>query len=477
MVTNRLCRLIPLAALAGLYACAEPPTESESSTPTPLLSTAPRSLQDDRGITIPLQPDFVITPNGDVVLDFDGFADLTAITDQFAGLGVTVTGASVLNAGGMLNPNFPPHSGSGVVFDFPLSFGGEMTFTFTRLLGTDASGGSLLLIDPATGASTVIGAMGAGVVPALAVEPQEGIIVYGGRGGGLPNIYKVDPASGAASLLGSTGLGFAAVGGMDVRRQDERLFAAVNIAGDGGTGSDHLAVIDKSTGDASIIGPFGTCSGVVIPSTGGGSCTIEGIEGIAFDRRGRLWGAHSERGADGRPGLYRIDTHTGKATFVNPILDANGNPPSGGVVSLAFSQDGRLFGGTARAIFPATDGGRLIRINPATGEFSFVGAVSATGGSSLGGLAFTPTVVRAGAAVTGNQVITMRCFDAAGALLGSSSLPAANFVGAGNHVPPNFPLGVAAHGPRKIASCTFSDGGNSYTVDDFIFTHRSAPVD
>ncbi len=395
MVTNRLCRLIPLAALASLYACSEPaPTESESATPTPLLSGVPRTMQDDRGITIPLQPDFVITPRGDVVLDFDGFPDFTEITDQFAGLGVTVAGATVINAGGALNPDFPPHSGTGVVFDFPVSFGGEMTFTFTRLLGTDASGGNLLLINTATGASSIIGGMGAGAVPALAVEPQDGIIVYGGRGGGLPNIYTVDPGSGAASLLGSTGLGFAAVGGMDVRRQDEKLFAAVNVAGDGGTGSDHLAVIDKNTGDADVIGPFGSCSGVVIPSTGAGSCTIEGIEAIAFDKRGRLWGSLSARGAAGAPGLYRIQTKTGKAKFVAPILDAAGNPPSGGVVSLAFSPDGRLFGGTARAIPPATDGGRLVVISPATGEFSFVGGMSATGGSSLGGLAFTPPVVK-----------------------------------------------------------------------------------
>lgn len=33
------------------------------------------------------------------------------------------------------------------------------------------------------------------------------------------------------------------IGGMDFR-SDGTLFAAVNIAGDGGTGSDHLAIID-----------------------------------------------------------------------------------------------------------------------------------------------------------------------------------------------------------------------------------------
>jgi hypothetical protein len=32
------------------------------------------------------------------------------------------------------------------------------------------------------------------------------------------------------------------------------------------------------------------------PSSGGGSCTIEGIEGIAFDLSGTLWGSLSAQG-------------------------------------------------------------------------------------------------------------------------------------------------------------------------------------
>jgi hypothetical protein len=150
--------------------------------------------------------------------------------------------------------------------------------------------------------------------------------------------------------------------------------------GDGGTGSDHLATIDKATGTATVIGPFGTCSGPF-------SCSIEGIEGIAFDRSGTLWGSLSARGAAGTPGLYRIDPATGGATFVAPILNSSGAPPSGGVVSLQFACDGSLYGGTATGI-TAPDGGRLVTIDPATGVFSFVGSVSATTGNSLGALAF-----------------------------------------------------------------------------------------
>lgn len=253
------------------------------------------------------------------------------------------------------------------------------------LFGTDASGGNLITIDPVTGAGTVVGNMGAGVVPALAVDPITGTM-YAGTGAGFPALFTVDPATGAATFVGDTGLGFAAFGGLDFS-SDGTLFAAVNIAGNGGTGSDHLATIDTATGAATVIGPFGACTDVTVPSFGGGSCSIEGIEGIAFDAAGRLWGSLSARGAAGMPGLYSIDPATGAATFVAPIQDSSGTPPSGGVVSLQFACEGTLYGGTATGIF-APDGGRLITIDPATGRFTFVGPVSATAGTSLGALAF-----------------------------------------------------------------------------------------
>jgi hypothetical protein len=262
------------------------------------------------------------------------------------------------------------------------------------LFGTDAGGGNLITVDPQTGEGAVVGPMVgpesmAEVFPALAVDPTTGLM-YAGGGAGVPELVIVDPESGNLTLVGDAGLGFASIGGMDFR-SDGTLFAAVNLAGDGGTGSDHLAIIDKNTGVATVVGPFGECEGVVVPTEGEGECTIEGIEGIAFDESGTLWGSLSERGAAGDPGLYTIDTETGSAvngTFVAPIEDEVGMPPSGGVVSLQFECDGTLFGGTATAIGEATDGGRLITIDPPSGLFEFVGMGSATVGSSLGALAF-----------------------------------------------------------------------------------------
>ncbi|HEY6990482.1 MAG TPA: hypothetical protein VH369_18955, partial [Bryobacteraceae bacterium] len=253
------------------------------------------------------------------------------------------------------------------------------------LFGTDANAGHLLRLNPTTGAATLVGSIGF-AAPALAIDPATGI-VYVGRGAGFPALYSVNPDNGTAILVGDTGLGFAAIGSLEFSSSGA-LYAAVNLAGDGGTGSDHLALIDKSTGVATVIGSFGTCRGVVVPTFGGGTCTIQGIEAIAFDATGTLWGAKDARGPAGPAGMYKIDPATGKATFVSPILNAFSIPPSGGITSLQFGCDGTLYGGTARAIATSGDGGRLVTINPATGVFSFTGAFSATTGSSLAGLAF-----------------------------------------------------------------------------------------
>jgi hypothetical protein len=258
------------------------------------------------------------------------------------------------------------------------------------LFGTDASGGDLITIDPTTGAGTIVGPMGVGPVPSLAVDPITGIM-YAGGGAGLPFLYTVNSTTGAATLVGDTGLGLAAIGALDFRA-DGTLFAAVNIAGNGGTGSDHLATIDKLTGVATVIGPFGTCTGVVVPSEGDGSCTIEGMEAIAFSPGGVLFGAVTAHGAAGAPGLYTIDTTTGAATFVAPILDSSDEPPSGGIASLQFTCGGILYGGTASPLSaivaqPSGDGGNLVTIDPTTGLFVTIGN-AVPSGQSLGALAF-----------------------------------------------------------------------------------------
>jgi hypothetical protein len=244
--------------------------------------------------------------------------------------------------------------------------------THTRaepLYGTDAGGGNLYRIDQTTGAAGLIGSMGF-PAPALAADPITGVL-YAGQGGGTPNLFIVDPNTGSAALVGNAGLGFASIAGMDFDSSG-RLYASANILDDGGTGGDTLVAIDTSTGLATSIGEFGSGIGVA----GGRG----GIDGIVFDRAGTLWGASgTQAGTGGVPALWAIDTATGSATLVAPIQDAVGDPPAGGVVSLEIDSAGVMYGGTGAGT------GTLIRIDPATGEFTLIGPSVA---SSLGGLAF-----------------------------------------------------------------------------------------
>ncbi|MBI4169776.1 MAG: hypothetical protein HY510_07550, partial [Acidobacteria bacterium] len=237
------------------------------------------------------------------------------------------------------------------------------------LLGTDGSGGNLYRIDTATGASSLIGNMGF-VAPSIATDPTTGTL-YAGQGGGSPNLYVVDPNTGAATFVGNTGLGVSAVAGLAFDAGGT-LYAAANVIDDGGTGGDSLAVINKVTGVGVVIGVFGGGIG-----TAGGT---GGIEGIAFDRSGRLYGTSGTQfQTGGVPSLYTIDLVTGAAKLAAPIVDAGGAAPAGGVVGLEFDRDGTLYGGTGRQT------GNLVRIDPATGLFTLIGpSVS----RSLGGLAF-----------------------------------------------------------------------------------------
>ena len=63
-----------------------------------------------------------------VSIDFETLADGAAVTNQFAGAGLTFSNATALKAGFSLNElDFPPHSGSVVVSDD----GGPMTLLFS----------------------------------------------------------------------------------------------------------------------------------------------------------------------------------------------------------------------------------------------------------------------------------------------------------------------------------------------------------
>jgi hypothetical protein len=230
-------------------------------------------------------------------------------------------------------------------------------------------------INPATGAPTLVGNTGVGPLPALGVSPATGII-YAGQGQGTPLVYTVNPGTGALTLVGDSGLGFSAISSMDFG-PGNALYASVNIVGDGSTGGDNLATINPGTGIATVIGPYGGCFG--------GACTLEGMEAIAFDASGTLYGTTSNGTAP--PALYTINTATGQATLVANLSTPPPGVLGGGISALAFGCDGTLYAGTARSGTLSTDGGTLGTLNQLTGVFTPIGH-TIVNGSSLLDLAF-----------------------------------------------------------------------------------------
>lgn len=302
------------------------------------------------------------------------------------------------------------------------------------LLGASGELPSMLVaIGPGTGVGTVIGPMiEDGPVPgppapaafdAMATDPVTGIIYASGRSIGLslPQLFLVDPITGALArreIATSTTGGI--VAGFDFNA-DGTLFAAVHGLRDAGRdAADHLITIDVSTGALTTIGPFSECD-FGFP---GGLCMLEGIESIAFDSLGTLWATKGNRfPTRGDAGLYRVDPKSGDATFVGPFTGpAGGVGPSGGIEGLQFACGGALFGGTGAAVGGAQDGGRLVRVNRRTGKVTPVGASPPTpGGGRLSALAFslsscTPRQTVAAMRVDLNALVAVGAFHRSAAL-------------------------------------------------------------
>lgn len=233
---------------------------------------------------------------------------------------------------------------------------------------------------------------------------------YAGSFGGVSAwLFTVDAATGQATALGELGVG------ADYARGDffgmdsfgSALFAAQNR--DYWPGGDRLVAVDPPGVAASEVGTFGRCTGGPTDPERR-QCSIEGMDALAFDAAGTLYGAigsahqwwpdwpNGSPVLAGAPGLYKIYPAVGAAAFFHrSIVDDSGAPPAGGVASLQFACDGTLYGGTGD--------GRLLTIDPLSGRFSYVGATSATGGSPLLDLAFQRSSCPAPPADTSPPVI------------------------------------------------------------------------
>lgn len=274
------------------------------------------------------------------------------------------------------------------------------------LLGFDSRSAlpdRLVQIDKVTGLSTVIGDIGPVAqtsVGGLAHDPDTGVTYLSD---GL-SLWTVDPLTGAGTLVGAHGLTGELISGLAVQPEPppscligiDLAQSLWNVSSTSGAGSfprptvltrfsglaksptgvlyalresplDELHVLDPLTGTPTLVGPLG----------------IELVlGGLDFDPiSGQLFGV----GGSALPGqdcqLFTIDTGTGAATLVGPVVDQFGNAIFAS--ALAFDASGDLFVLKVNASPP-----EIYHVDPLTAAVSLRVPLAGVGTSFDGGMDF-----------------------------------------------------------------------------------------
>ena len=177
---------------------------------------------------------------------------------------------------------------------------------------------------------------------ALAADPARNTL-YGLDAGDNSLLFSINTLSGEVTPIG-THVYDSRREGLAYDTNRNQLYMSGNMNG------GELLRVDPATGQISVIGSFGTDSGV--------------MWGLAYDPDSdTIYGTDLEKG--GTTLLYRIDPETAVATLISVISDANQSILMDG---LAFDSDRN----TLYAIDNSAD--RLYSIDPATGDFTVVGA-------------------------------------------------------------------------------------------------------
>jgi hypothetical protein len=198
-----------------------------------------------------------------------------------------------------------------------------------------ATRGSLLAIDPATGAGTLVGRTGRERVPGLAITSTRAL--WGSSGGGASQLLRVSASDAVTQVVGTirnaaTGQSLPFVDALAFDGSD--ALYGIDV-------TNNLWKIDTSTALAARIGFTG-----VSPDPF--------LVGLAFDpTTGRLYA--STGGFGGADAIYEVDPATGAASLIGSTGLGNGAIPD-----IAFTERGVLFaaksiGGTSMLITIDTD--------------------------------------------------------------------------------------------------------------------------
>lgn len=215
-----------------------------------------------------------------------------------------------------------------------------------QLFGITAAG-TVVRIDTATGAGTVIGASGVDCNAATG-DSLGRILVGGGASAAADQIWSIDPATGAGSVLLNT-TGRPAGYGIRGMAMGPANALYVVLSQSSTSAIDTLASINMTTGVYTVIGPTNRAD----------------IQSLAFSPSGTLYAVGIIAGGS----LYQLSTTTGAATTIG------GGSFAGDDQALEFLPDG-----TALACRAG-----LRSVNLLTGATTLIGA---SGQTDIRGLAF-----------------------------------------------------------------------------------------
>ena len=122
-----------------------------------------------------------------------------------------------------------------------------------------STGTDLYMINPATGAATLIGPFGTSVMIEIAINMNGAMY---GHDIASDSIYSIDKSTGTATIIGSTGYAANYAQGMDFDNQDGTLYIFLYI----GSGANVFGTVNLSTGDVTPLAtssPLGEFEGAV----------------------------------------------------------------------------------------------------------------------------------------------------------------------------------------------------------------------
>ncbi len=131
---------------------------------------------------------------------------------------------------------------------------------------TNGTESLLYTIDPATGASTIVGPTGIPALIDIAIDGEGQMYGYDIVG---DNAYKIDKATGTSTLIGSIGFDASYAQGMCWDPESDAIYMAAYNAS---TSAGELRLLDKVTGNTAVIGSLpGEIDGFAFP---GGCCSL-----------------------------------------------------------------------------------------------------------------------------------------------------------------------------------------------------------